>query len=117
MITADRRTRPPRRVHLRRTVPPYGERPGAVVSEWMRGWPGFITHRLLRSHMSSSTYVNVAEWDDEQSLRAALTHPEAVGLMSALTRVSTPAPQTYRTVLEAPALEAPEGEAPPREAA
>jgi heme-degrading monooxygenase HmoA len=87
------------------------------VSEWMRGRPGFITHRLLRSHMSPSTYVNVAEWDDEQSLRAALTHPEAVGLMSALTRVSTPAPQTYRTVLEAPALEAPEGEAPPREAA
>ncbi|MFI9445930.1 antibiotic biosynthesis monooxygenase family protein [Streptomyces avermitilis] len=55
------------------------EREFANVSECMRAQPGFLHHRLLCSQGTDSTYVNVAQWQDEQSLRDALARPEVVG--------------------------------------
>jgi long-chain acyl-CoA synthetase len=82
------------------------ERAFGAVSERMRSQPGFRAHRLLRSDRAPSTYVNVAEWDDEPSLHAALARPEVVARVRSLMRLSTATPQTYRTVLDVPAPEA-----------
>ncbi|AKJ11932.1 hypothetical protein ABB07_18395 [Streptomyces incarnatus] len=81
------------------------ERAFTKVSEIMRTQPGFLHHRLLRSEGADSTYVNVAEWQDEQSLRAALARREVVARLRPLSAFATGRPTVCRPVLDAPPLE------------
>ncbi|MGX5185494.1 antibiotic biosynthesis monooxygenase family protein [Streptomyces avermitilis] len=81
------------------------EREFANVSECMRAQPGFLHHRLLCSQGADSTYVNVAEWQDEQSLRDALARPEVVGRLRPLTALATGRATVCRLVLDRSSLE------------
>jgi heme-degrading monooxygenase HmoA len=75
------------------------------VSECMQAQPGFQHHRLLRSQDARSTYVNVAEWQDEQSLRDALARPEVKEHLRPLAALATGRPTIHRPVLERSSLE------------
>ncbi|MDQ3695521.1 MAG: antibiotic biosynthesis monooxygenase [Chloroflexota bacterium] len=61
------------------TVDPDEE--GRLLAAWtddaafMQDQPGFISTRLHRGIAGSSAFVNVAEWDSAQSLRAAFFSP------------------------------------------
>ncbi|WP_328535156.1 antibiotic biosynthesis monooxygenase family protein [Streptomyces sp. NBC_00344] len=76
------------------------------VSECMRAQPGFRHHRLLGSQDAGSTYVNLAEWQDEQSLRDALARPEVIERLRPLAALATGEATVYRPVLERSSLEA-----------
>ncbi|MEW1906408.1 MULTISPECIES: antibiotic biosynthesis monooxygenase family protein [unclassified Streptomyces] len=63
--------------------------------------PGFLTHRLVRHGDLPGHYVNVAEWEDEESFRAAVTDPAFAPHAAALRKLSTSEPNLYPvTVLE-----------------
>lgn len=53
-----------------------------LVAAWtadaafMRDQPGFITTQFHRGTAGSGTFVNVAEWESVDALRAAFTSPE-----------------------------------------
>ncbi|WP_327435124.1 antibiotic biosynthesis monooxygenase family protein [Streptomyces sp. NBC_01236] len=80
------------------------EREFSNVSECMRAQPGFLHHRLLCSQGADSTYVNVAEWQDEQSLRDALAHPEVIERLRPLAALATGRPTVCRPVLDRSSL-------------
>nr|WP_162833135.1 antibiotic biosynthesis monooxygenase family protein [Streptomyces sp. CB09001] len=82
------------------------ERAFCAVSEVMRRQGGFGRHRLVRSESTPTTYINVAEWTDERSLRAALAHPEVSRRVRTLMRSATAVPQICRPVLDASRQEA-----------
>ncbi|MBD0745896.1 hypothetical protein BG418_30135 [Streptomyces sp. CBMA152] len=77
----------------------------AAVSECLRAQPGFHHHRLLRSQDAESTYINVAEWEDEQSLNDALARPEVIEHLRPLAALATGAPTICRPVFERSSLE------------
>lgn len=70
------------------------------VSDFMSAQPGFRSNRLLRSGTDEHRYVNIAEWDDEQSLRAALAHEGWKAVAAKLAPLGTGAPHVYSPVLE-----------------
>lgn len=72
-----------------------------AVSDFMRRQPGFRHHRLLRTQEDSRCYINIAEWEDEESLRAALARPGFRRRADRLGRLATPRPRVGRTVLDA----------------
>ncbi|MEU6278480.1 antibiotic biosynthesis monooxygenase family protein [Streptomyces populi] len=81
------------------------EREFARAAECMRAQPGFLHHRLLRSLGTGSTYVNVAEWQDEQSLRDALARREVAERLRPLAAFATGRPTVCRPVLDGSPLE------------
>lgn len=80
------------------------EREFANVSECMSAQPGFLHHRLLRAQDADTSYVNVAEWQDEQSLRDALARPEVIERLRPLAAFATARPTVCRPVLERSSL-------------
>ncbi|MDA0632768.1 antibiotic biosynthesis monooxygenase [Nonomuraea sp. MCN248] len=91
------------------------ERAFAATSEFMAARPGFLWHQLLRPlepaplepaplepgplepGQHGSRYVNVAAWRDEESFRAAVTHPGFAPHAAALRALAASEPVLYET--------------------
>ncbi|WEH40465.1 antibiotic biosynthesis monooxygenase family protein [Streptomyces sp. AM 2-1-1] len=76
------------------------ERAFTDLSASVRARPGFLHHRLLRPRDGSPTYINVAEWENEQSLRDALSHPEVTRRLAPLAALATGTPTICHPVLD-----------------
>ncbi|MFI7011250.1 antibiotic biosynthesis monooxygenase family protein [Streptomyces sp. NPDC050145] len=61
--------------------------------------PGFVAHRLMRHADQAGSYVNVAEWQDAESFRRAVTHPDFAPHAAALRALSTSDPQLFTTTV------------------
>ncbi|MFJ8888526.1 antibiotic biosynthesis monooxygenase family protein [Streptomyces sp. NPDC102402] len=61
--------------------------------------PGFITHRLMRHAEQQGSYVNVAEWEDAESFRRAVTHPDFAPHAAALRTLSASDPNLFTTTV------------------
>ncbi|GAA2259304.1 hypothetical protein GCM10010232_57500 [Streptomyces amakusaensis] len=70
------------------------------TSAFFAAQPGFIRHRLLRRTGEAGHYVNVADWEDEQSFRRALELPEFGSHRTALRALSSSDPNLYTPLLE-----------------
>ncbi|MEG8280493.1 antibiotic biosynthesis monooxygenase family protein [Streptomyces sp. AHA2] len=70
------------------------------TSAFFHDRPGFLSHRLLRHSEQPGSYVNVAEWADTESFRAAVTHPDFAPHAAALRTLSTSEPNLYAPVME-----------------
>ncbi|MBB5156852.1 antibiotic biosynthesis monooxygenase family protein [Saccharopolyspora phatthalungensis] len=51
------------------------ERCFAETSEFMMNKDGYLRHRLVKVNDGEPRYLNIAEWTDEDSLRAAVADP------------------------------------------
>ncbi|MEU0991297.1 antibiotic biosynthesis monooxygenase family protein [Streptomyces sp. NPDC005953] len=73
------------------------------TAEFMARQPGFVEHTLMRHTTDGSRYVNIARWDDAQSLRRAVAQPEFQPHAAALRALSTSEPHLYlpRTTVRA----------------
>ncbi|MGP4001265.1 antibiotic biosynthesis monooxygenase family protein [Streptomyces sp. 8N706] len=70
------------------------------TSAFFAAQPGFLRHRLLHHVEESGRYVNVADWEDEQSFRRALEQPEFAAHRTALRALSSSEPGLYTPLLE-----------------
>jgi heme-degrading monooxygenase HmoA len=77
------------------------------TSAFFRDRPGFLSHRLLRHSEQPGSYVNIAEWADTESFRAAVTHPDFAPHAAALRTLSTSEPNLYTPVMERTSATAP----------
>lgn len=48
----------------------------ASTASFLSEQPGFLHHTLLRNISQENSYINIANWSDLASFRAALEHPE-----------------------------------------
>ncbi|MER5466727.1 MULTISPECIES: antibiotic biosynthesis monooxygenase family protein [unclassified Streptomyces] len=71
-----------------------------ATSAFFSAQPGFIAHRLLQHIQEPGRYVNVADWQDEESFRAALARPEFAAHRTALRALSSSDPNLYTPTLE-----------------
>ncbi|MEU1516825.1 antibiotic biosynthesis monooxygenase family protein [Streptomyces sp. NPDC005811] len=85
------------------------EREFARTSEFMARQPGFVRHTLCRHTERPGQYVNVAEWQDAASFRAAVSHPDFTPHAGALRALSESRPELYRARLRRDGDAAPEG--------
>lgn len=69
----------------------------AETAAFMAAQPGFVEHTLLVHTGSANAFINIAQWEDEQSFRAALAHPSFAEHAAALRALSTSEPDLYRT--------------------
>ncbi len=76
------------------------ERAFAGVSEILAAQPGFIWHRLVRSHADPALYINVAEWADGAAFERAVAAPELRDRFKALRALASSDPQRCTAVLE-----------------
>lgn len=65
------------------------ERAFAESTEFMRRQPGFLRYTLLREVAKHDSYLNIAYWQDGQSLRAAVGRPEFQAHVAALRALSS----------------------------
>ncbi|OUD04933.1 SDR family oxidoreductase [Streptomyces swartbergensis] len=82
----------------------------ARTSQYMARQPGFVEHTLARHTKDPQRYVNIARWQDAESLQRAVAQPEFQGHAAALRALATSDPQMYapvRTARRAPSDEAP----------
>ncbi|CAM5490756.1 hypothetical protein GCM10010329_68990 [Streptomyces spiroverticillatus] len=70
------------------------------TSAFFAAQPGFVRHRLMRHLQDPGAYVNVAEWQDEESFRTALDRPEFTAHRAALRALSTSDPNLYVPLYE-----------------
>ncbi|MER5294953.1 antibiotic biosynthesis monooxygenase family protein [Streptomyces pharetrae] len=70
------------------------------TSGFFTAQPGFIRHRLMRHTDDPRVYANLAEWQDEESFRKALRHPEFAAHRAALKALSTSDPHLYTPLYE-----------------
>ncbi|GGW19113.1 hypothetical protein GCM10018980_29120 [Streptomyces capoamus] len=75
------------------------EREFARTSEFMARQPGFVRHTLSRHTERPGQYVNVAEWQDVASFRAAVSHADFQPHAGALRALSESRPELYRARL------------------
>jgi len=77
------------------------ERAFAETSRFMAERTGFLGHTLLRAvdAGTGAEYVNVAEWADAESFRAAVSAPGFAPHAAALRALSTSDPALCRPVL------------------
>ncbi|WP_037870355.1 antibiotic biosynthesis monooxygenase family protein [Streptomyces sp. SPB074] len=71
----------------------------ARTSAFMARQPGFVRHTLCRHTEQPGQYVNVAEWRDAASFRAAVSHPDFGPHASALRALSESRPALYEARL------------------
>ncbi|MFJ3102616.1 antibiotic biosynthesis monooxygenase family protein [Streptomyces sp. NPDC086835] len=71
-----------------------------ATSAFFADRPGFLNHRLLQHVDEPHLYVNIADWKDEESFRAALAHPEFAAHRSRLRTLSSSDPNLYVPLLE-----------------
>lgn len=76
------------------------ERAFLAGSDFMRARPGFLRHRLVRSARQPRTYLNIAEWEDEESFRRATEHPDFEAHVAELRELAETVPHLCRPVLE-----------------
>jgi heme-degrading monooxygenase HmoA len=65
-------------------------------AEFMRRQPGFISTQLHRALGESPTYLNYAVWESTQAFRAAFTHPEFIGKISAYPSSAVAMPHLFQ---------------------
>ncbi|MFI7300088.1 antibiotic biosynthesis monooxygenase family protein [Streptomyces sp. NPDC050121] len=89
------------------------EKEFARTSEFMARQPGFVRHTLSQHTERPGQYVNVAEWQDVASFRAAVSHADFKPHAGALRALSESRPELYRarlhregdSALQGPALD------------
>ncbi|MCX5527384.1 antibiotic biosynthesis monooxygenase [Streptomyces bobili] len=89
------------------------EKEFARTSEFMARQPGFVRHTLCRHAERPGQYVNVAEWRDLASFRAAVSHDDFRPHAGALRALSESRPELYLVRLRregAPGLDGPASE-------
>lgn len=69
-----------------------------AVCTHMRGQPGFLGLRLLRSTSRPERWAMVAHWTDAAAHRAAASAPGAGPLLARLRERADTAPEVYTTV-------------------
>jgi uncharacterized protein YndB with AHSA1/START domain/heme-degrading monooxygenase HmoA len=67
----------------------------AATAAYFAEQPGFVEHVLLRQDDEPLSYVNVARWTDERSLRAAVARPEFLAHSAALRELATSTPRLF----------------------
>ncbi|MCB5178565.1 antibiotic biosynthesis monooxygenase family protein [Streptomyces antimicrobicus] len=72
------------------------------ISAFMSAQPGHIAHRTLNSLGEPNVFVEIAEWVDAASHRAAMTSETFRELVGPLAALATPEPGLFRTVEEGP---------------
>lgn len=72
-----------------------------ATAGYFRHQPGFLRFRLVRSMEHQNQYVNIAEWENADSLRTALSRPEFAPYSAALRAVATSSPAMHEPVYEA----------------
>jgi len=75
------------------------ERVWQESAEFMRARPGFLGYRFGRSTTSENVYVNVAEWESPEALRAATEGPEFQEHRARLRALATSVPAFYTPLL------------------
>ncbi|MEU0370836.1 antibiotic biosynthesis monooxygenase family protein [Streptomyces sp. NPDC006283] len=70
------------------------------TSAFFAAQPGFLNHRLLQHVEEPHLYVNIADWKDEESFRAALARPEFAVHRTRLRTLSSSDPNLYVPLLE-----------------
>ncbi|MEV7138287.1 antibiotic biosynthesis monooxygenase family protein [Streptomyces tauricus] len=91
------------------------EKEFARTSEFMARQPGFVRHTLSRHAERPGQYVNVAEWRDVASFRAAVSHADFQPHAGALRALAESRPELYLARLRrdgGPAPESPASEGP-----
>ena len=74
------------------------------TAEFMRGRPGFLRYRLVRSDSDPAVYINIAEWADREALLSMADRPEMVEHRERIRTVAIPDPHFCSPVAEAEAL-------------
>jgi len=72
------------------------------VSQVMENRPGFLRTRFHRA-LAGSRFVNVGEWEDEDSFHAAVASPEFQDAAGRLAGLATMSPGLYEIVYESAA--------------
>ncbi|RSS83378.1 antibiotic biosynthesis monooxygenase [Streptomyces sp. WAC06614] len=72
------------------------------ISAFMSAQPGHIAHRTLNSLGEPHVFIEIAEWLDAASHRAAVTSETFRELVGPLAALATPEPGLFRTVEEGP---------------
>lgn len=67
-------------------------------ADFMKRQPGFISAQLHRAIGESPTYLNYAVWESIASFRAAFTHPEFRGTLSAYPSAAVASPHLFQKV-------------------
>ncbi|MFE7842127.1 antibiotic biosynthesis monooxygenase family protein [Streptomyces sp. NPDC057474] len=71
-----------------------------TTSAFFAAQPGFIRHRLLQHVDAPHLYVNIADWDDQDSFQKALSRPEFAAHRARLRALSSSDPNLYTPLLE-----------------
>ncbi|MFE7076885.1 antibiotic biosynthesis monooxygenase family protein [Streptomyces sp. NPDC057620] len=87
------------------------EKEFARTSEFMARQPGLIRHTLSRHAERPGQYVNVAEWRDVASFRAAVSHADFQPHAGALRALAESRPELYLARLRRDGTAASEGPA------
>lgn len=72
------------------------ERVFAETAAFMARQPGFVRHTLSRHVDRAYEYLNIAQWRDLESFRAAVKHPDFQPHATALRALSRSDPNLYR---------------------
>jgi len=75
------------------------ERVWQESADFMRARPGFLGYRFGRSTTDAHVYVNVAEWESPEALRAATEGPEFQEHRTRLRALATSTPAVYTPLL------------------
>lgn len=67
-------------------------------AEFMKRQRGFISTQLHRAIGDSPTYLNYAVWESTETFRAAFTHPEFIGKLSAYPSSAVASPHLFQKV-------------------
>ncbi|MEH0584494.1 antibiotic biosynthesis monooxygenase [Streptomyces sp. B21-106] len=78
----------------------------AATSAFFAAQPGFVEHTLHRRLGDPSSYVNIARWADNASLRAAVAQPEFQPHSAALRALAVSSPELFEARLQVTAGDA-----------
>lgn len=67
-------------------------------ANWMKRQPGFISTQLHRAIGGSCVFMNYAVWESVDHFRAAFTHPEFAGALSAYPSSAVAQPHLFTKV-------------------
>lgn len=67
-------------------------------AKFMKRQPGFISTQLHRAIGESPTYLNYAIWESTEAFRAAFSHPEFRGKLSAYPSSAVASPHLFQKV-------------------
>ncbi|MFI6346444.1 antibiotic biosynthesis monooxygenase family protein [Streptomyces sp. NPDC050560] len=70
------------------------------MTTFMKGRPGFVSHRLYRSARNPDVYVELAEWRDASDHRQAMQSPEFQAHIPRLMKHAEAEPDVFEAVEE-----------------